>query len=124
MWNAGVGPTKDAYTIADNPQYVLKFGPGNGSVWVLLTRHITNIDDFRNNREYISIVAYENGGRKVYYPCERTSNYNAQQAYLINKKFFQMTLNHFTKGSESTVHITSARFDKIQIEENRKLISC
>lgn len=70
MWNAGVGPTKDAYTIAENPQFLLKIGPGNGSVWVLLTRHITAIEDFRHNREYITVVAYENGGRKVYYPCE------------------------------------------------------
>lgn len=69
MWNAGVGPTKDAYTISENPQYSLNVGPGNGSVWVLLTRHITTIDDFRNNREYIAIVAYESG-KKVYYPCE------------------------------------------------------
>lgn len=72
MWNAGVGPTKDAYTVSENPQFILKIGPGCGSVWVLLTRHITSIDDFRNNREYISIVAYENGGRKVFYPCKLT----------------------------------------------------
>lgn len=70
MWNAGVGPTKDAYSIAENPQFLLRVGPGQGSVWVLLTRHITSIDDFRNNREYITIVAYENGGRKVFYPCK------------------------------------------------------
>lgn len=70
MWNAGVGPTKDAYTIAENPQYLLKIGPGSGSVWVLLTRHITQIEDFRNNHEYITLVAYENEGRRVYYPRE------------------------------------------------------
>lgn len=68
MWNAGIGPSKDAYTIADNPQFLLKMG--GSSVWMLLTRHITSVDDFRDNREYISLVAYNNNGRKVYYPCK------------------------------------------------------
>lgn len=69
-WNAGVGPTKDAYTIGDNPQFNLRVGAGQGSVWVLLTRHITSIEDFRENHEYITLLVYQNGGKRIYYPCE------------------------------------------------------
>ncbi|GAB0097193.1 calpain-7 [Sergentomyia squamirostris] len=70
MWRAGVGPTKDVYTVAENPQFLLKIDPGSASVWILLTRHITAIEDFRQNKEYIALVAYENNGRKVYYPYD------------------------------------------------------
>lgn len=118
MWNAGVGPAKDAYTIAENPQFLLKFGPGSGSVWVLLTRHITTIDDFRNNREYITIVAYENGGRKVYYPCEFKA---VGRSYMIDIIFpCQMSRNLFTRGPELTAPITCARSDRIPVERRRK----
>lgn len=69
-WHAGVGPTKDAYTIGDNPQFNLRVGAGQGSVWVLLTRHITSIDDFRENHEYITLLVYQNAGKRIYYPCK------------------------------------------------------
>lgn len=71
-WSAGVGPTKDAYTIGDNPQYILRVGAGTGSVWVLLTRHITSIEDFRENHEYITLLVYQNDGKRIYYPCRYT----------------------------------------------------
>lgn len=70
MWSAGIGPMRDAYTIGDNQQYRLAVGAGHGSVWVLLTRHITAIEDFRENREYITLLVYKNGGKRVYYPSE------------------------------------------------------
>lgn len=70
-WSAGIGPTKDAYTIGDNPQYRLTVGPGSGgTVWVLLTRHITSIEDFRENKEYITLLVYKNNGQRMYYPCK------------------------------------------------------
>ena len=65
-----MGPTKDAYSIGDNPQYGLRVSAGRGSVWVLLTRHITSIDDFRDNKEYITLLVYQNDGKRIYYPCE------------------------------------------------------
>lgn len=68
-WHAGVGPTKDAYTIGDNPQFSLRVAKGSGSVWVLLTRHIMAIEDFRENHEYITLLVYQNNGKRVYYPC-------------------------------------------------------
>ncbi|XP_014469420.1 PREDICTED: calpain-7-like [Dinoponera quadriceps] len=69
MWRAGIGPAKDAYNIGDNPQFSLEIqGKGSGAIWVLLTRHITDIADFRQNQEYITVLIYRNKGKRVYYP--------------------------------------------------------
>ncbi|KAI5646650.1 calpain family cysteine protease domain-containing protein [Phthorimaea operculella] len=68
-WDAGTGPVKDAYNIGENPQFSLHV-QGKGAVWLLLTRHITQIEDFRNNQEYITLLVYKTGGRRVYYPYE------------------------------------------------------
>lgn len=67
-WSAGVGPIKDAYNIGENPQFRLETTDNQGAVWVLLTRHITRIDDFRENTEYITVLVYKNEGNRVYYP--------------------------------------------------------
>ncbi|XP_053680934.1 calpain-7-like [Anopheles nili] len=69
-WSAGVGPTKDAYNVGDNPQFSLTVPAGQGSVWILLTRHITSIEDFRENHEYITVLVYNGNGRRVYYPTD------------------------------------------------------
>ncbi|CAH1395446.1 unnamed protein product [Nezara viridula] len=66
--NAGVGPAKDTFNIGDNPQFRLQVGDGKGAVWILLTRHIVDIEDFKYNREYITILVYKNKGKRVYYP--------------------------------------------------------
>ncbi|KZC04878.1 PREDICTED: calpain-7-like [Dufourea novaeangliae] len=69
MWNAGIGPVKDAYNIGDNPQFLLDVqSNGAGVIWILLTRHITDIADFRQNQEYITVLVYRNSGKRVYYP--------------------------------------------------------
>lgn len=69
-WSAGTGPIKDAYNIGENPQFVMEVKPGaTGVIWILLTRHITQIEDFKENREFITVLVYKNAGRRVYYPC-------------------------------------------------------
>ena len=70
-WNAGLGPAKDMFNISSNPQYSLEIlGTGSGALWILLSRHITDIDDFKNNKEYITVLVYKNDGKKVYYPMD------------------------------------------------------
>ncbi|KAI2655064.1 Calpain-7 [Labeo rohita] len=71
-WDGKQGPVKDVYSLANNPQYKLEVQcpQGGAAVWVLLTRHITDKDDFAQNREFITLVVYKTSGKKVYYPAE------------------------------------------------------
>ncbi|XP_038832840.1 calpain-7-like [Salvelinus namaycush] len=71
-WDGKQGPVKDAYSLANNPQYRLEVTcpAGGTAVWVLLTRHITDKDDFAQNREFITLVVYKTEGKKVYYPAD------------------------------------------------------
>jgi len=72
-WSAAAGPMKDLYNIGESPQYSLEVNTGGRptAVWVLLTRHITDIIDFKENREYITVVVYDNDGKRIYYPHEK-----------------------------------------------------
>ncbi|XP_072028710.1 calpain-7-like [Amphiura filiformis] len=67
-WNAAEGPKKDSYNIGNNPQYRLDV-KGPGATWILLSRHITDKDDFADNKEFITLLVYK-GGKKVFYPNE------------------------------------------------------
>ncbi|KAK5921570.1 hypothetical protein CgunFtcFv8_018926 [Champsocephalus gunnari] len=71
-WDGKQGPVKDVYSLANNPQYKLEVQcpAGGAAVWVLLTRHITDKDDFAQNREFITLVVYKTEGKKVYYPAD------------------------------------------------------
>ncbi|XP_051576823.1 calpain-7-like isoform X2 [Myxocyprinus asiaticus] len=71
-WDGKQGPAKDVYSLASNPQYKLEVNcpQGGAAVWVLLTRHITDKDDFAQNQEFITLVVYKTDGKKVYYPAE------------------------------------------------------
>lgn len=117
-WNAGVGPTKDAYTIGDNPQFNLRVGAGQGSVWVLLTRHITSIEDFRENHEYITLLVYQNGGKRIYYPCKpfNRDREGGEKQFCVgnhpNRSNFQFQTihHHLLMAFESTVRITYVKF--------------
>uniref|UniRef100_A0A0R3WKU9 Calpain catalytic domain-containing protein n=1 Tax=Hydatigena taeniaeformis TaxID=6205 RepID=A0A0R3WKU9_HYDTA len=69
-WSASEGPKKDVYSFANNPQYTLEVqAKSQAPVWVLLTRHITNKNDFAHNNEFIGLVVYKDiQSRKVYHP--------------------------------------------------------
>ncbi|CAO4369881.1 unnamed protein product [Caenorhabditis nigoni] len=70
-WKQDTGPIRDVYTVGDNPQYKLTVKLNEkttaAAVWVLLTRHITAIDDFAVNKEFITLIVYETG-QKIYIP--------------------------------------------------------
>ncbi|XP_060067045.1 calpain-7-like isoform X1 [Ylistrum balloti] len=68
-WAAKEGPKKDSYNISDNPQYRLEIKTAQpAAIWILLTRHITDKDDFADNKEFITLLVYKTGGKKVFYP--------------------------------------------------------
>lgn len=67
-WKASDGPEKDSVTLGNNPQYRLEVNNKKPAVvWVLLTRHITEKDDFAENKEFITLLVYKTDGKKVYY---------------------------------------------------------
>lgn len=69
-WNSALGPAKDMYDISNNPQYTLELQGDEGALWILLSRHITDIADFKNNKEYITVLLYKNQGKRVYNPYD------------------------------------------------------
>ncbi|CAK8678024.1 unnamed protein product [Clavelina lepadiformis] len=67
-WLARDGPKKDTYSLGNNPQYRLEVRNKKATaVWILLTRHITEKDDFAENKEFITLLVYKNDGKKVYH---------------------------------------------------------
>merc|ERR1719450_512708 len=71
-WDGDKGPAKDLITMENNPQFKLEItnAAKGGAVWLLLSRHITDIADFRDNQEYITLLVYKTDGKKVYYPYD------------------------------------------------------
>ncbi|CAK9298938.1 unnamed protein product [Gordionus sp. m RMFG-2023] len=71
---------KDTYILAGNPQYKLCIEQhtteegltqiNEGAIWVLLTRHITEKEDFACNKEFITVLVYNTNGEKIYYPYD------------------------------------------------------
>uniref|UniRef100_S4RWU0 Calpain 7 n=1 Tax=Petromyzon marinus TaxID=7757 RepID=S4RWU0_PETMA len=73
QWSSEEGPVRDAYSLGNNPQYRLEVQcpqGGAAAVWVLLTRHITDKDDFAENKVFFTLLVYKTNGKKIYYPSD------------------------------------------------------
>lgn len=69
-WKAKEGPRKDSYNVGDNPQYKLQINQsGSCAIWIHLIRHITDKDDFAENKEFITVVVFKGNGKRIFYPC-------------------------------------------------------
>ncbi|KAL8615723.1 hypothetical protein ACOMHN_007476 [Nucella lapillus] len=70
-WTSKEGPKKDSYNMSDNPQYRLELKTSqSAAVWILLTRHIVDKADFADNKEFITVLVYKTGGKKIFYPYD------------------------------------------------------
>lgn len=89
-WKALEGPKKDVYNMGDNPQYKLELMSCDRDtvVWILLTRHITQKDDFAENKEFITVHVYKSDGARVYYPTDPFL-----EGTKINSPFYLAKLN-------------------------------
>eukprot|EP00729_Bicosta_minor_P004617 gene4617-18796_t len=67
-WKQDAGPVKDLYNMGENPQFMVDIkSTGPTVVWILLSRHIVDIQDFAHNKEYITCHIYR-GGERIHYP--------------------------------------------------------
>ncbi|WAR09858.1 CAN7-like protein [Mya arenaria] len=114
-WEAKEGPKKDRYNISDNPQYRLELKSGQPSaVWCLLTRHITDKADFANNKEFIALLVYDTGGKKIFYPHDpppykdgvRINSPHYLCKLVENKKNATYTLVVSQYEKNNTIHYT------------------
>ena len=73
-WDNSNSPVKDRYFLTKNPQYRLsirnvdksKTHGGTGTpIWLLLTRHITDLKDFEDNSVYLALMIFK-GGKRLY----------------------------------------------------------
>lgn len=61
---------------------------GTGSIWILLTTHVTCIEDISQKREFIYLRVYLNNGRKMLFPCENIVSLISYNTELIQKFYF------------------------------------
>ncbi|CAN9514441.1 unnamed protein product [Ophioblennius macclurei] len=109
-WDGRQGPVKDVYSLANNPQYKLEVQcpAGGAAVWVLLTRHITDKDDFAQNREFITLVVYKTEGKKVYYPADPPPYIDGIR---INSPHY-LTKMRLTSGGTHTFTLVVSQYEK------------
>ncbi|XP_046839580.1 calpain-7-like isoform X2 [Xenia sp. Carnegie-2017] len=69
-WKSADGPVRDSYNLGENPQYKLQINVTSEKspvVWILLSRHILDRDDFANNKEFITVHVYKSSGQRIYH---------------------------------------------------------
>ncbi|XP_041366509.1 calpain-7-like [Gigantopelta aegis] len=140
-WLAKEGPKKDSYNISDNPQYRLEIRSAQPSaVWILLTRHITDKDDFANNREFITVLVYKTGGKRVFYPydpppykdgvrinsphylCKLVENKGTSLYTLVVSQYEKNNTIHYTLRAYSTCEFSLKQFvDPYKTQYQKKI---
>lgn len=71
LWPAAVGPRNDSFNYGQNPQFILDLDAdgASGSVWVLLTRHVTT-EEALEAEDYLTLHVYKGEQGRVIYPSE------------------------------------------------------
>ena len=122
-WLVNDGPKKDTYDVSGNPQFKLFVKSHQQTmVWVVLTRHITTRDDFGDIKEYITLIVYKDGGRRVYSPAEpfidgvrkNSPHYLAKIDDDGNDNIYTLLVSQFEKSN--TLHFTLNAYASCPIE--------
>ncbi|PVD29464.1 hypothetical protein C0Q70_08715 [Pomacea canaliculata] len=119
-------PKKDSYNMSDNPQYRLELKSSqSAAVWILLTRHIV---DFADNKEFITVLVYKTGGKRVFYPydpppykdgvrinsphylCKLVESKPTDPYTLVISQYEKNNTIHYTLRAYSTCEFTLTRF--------------
>ncbi|KAL5247610.1 hypothetical protein ACHWQZ_G019477 [Mnemiopsis leidyi] len=106
-WAAGQGPKKDHYNLEYNPQYKVEVLGAKKpcTMWILLSRHITEKEDFANNKEFITLHVYKTNGDRVYYPDDALIN-----GTKINSPHYLARLN--AGAGSSTYTLVVSQYEK------------
>ncbi|XP_048735989.2 calpain-7-like isoform X2 [Ostrea edulis] len=123
MWAAKEGPKRDSYNISDNPQFRLEIRANQpAAVWILLTRHITDKDDFADNKEFITLLVYKSEGKKVFYPYSpppykdgvriNTPHYLCKMVEEKGTRQYTLVISQYEKNN--TIHYTLRVFSSCE----------
>lgn len=127
-WAAKEGPKRDSYNISDNPQFRLEIRANQpAAVWILLTRHITDKDDFADNKEFITLLVYKSEGKKVFYPYSpppykdgvriNTPHYLCKMVEEKGTRQFTLVISQYEKNN--TIHYTLRVFSSCEFSLNK-----
>lgn len=127
-WAAKEGPKRDSYNISDNPQFRLEIRANQpAAVWILLTRHITDKDDFADNKEFITLLVYKSEGKKVFYPYSpppykdgvriNTPHYLCKMVEEKGTRQYTLVISQYEKNN--TIHYTLRVFSSCEFSLNK-----